>query len=141
MGYEHPVVTLLQTWVEASDGVNYARMIFDAPRDGFAPKSLLMTGGQLDEYTVAGANAALAAATRMPIVEPVVAPNEALDALGIPPVTAPVAGNVAGGAATAGLLQFPYGGHFVAFESPIAIRQVSGFFHTFAEGAPTIPAR
>jgi hypothetical protein len=141
MGYEHPVVTLLQTWVEASDGVNYARMIFDTPREGFAPKSLLMTGGQLDEYTVAGANASLAAATRMPIIEPVVAPDEALDVLGIAPVAAPVTGNVAGGAATAGLLQFPYGGHFVAFESPIAMRQISGYFRSLDDGVPTIPAR
>ncbi len=141
MGYEHPVITLLQTWVEASDGVNYARMIFDSPREGFSPKSVLMTGGQEDPYTVPRANASLAAAMRVPIVEPLVAQNEALDVLGIGPVTTPVTGNVAGGAATAGLLQFPHAGHFVAFDSPVAKGQVTGYFHSFSNGIPTIPAR
>jgi hypothetical protein len=138
--YEHPVLSLLQTWVEPSDTVNYAHMIFDSPREGFAPKSVLMTGGQTDPYTSANSNASLAAAMRVPIVEPVVAPNEALDVLGIAAVRPPVSADVAGGAATAGMLQFADAGHFVAFQSDVAKAQIRGFFASFADGVPTIPA-
>ncbi len=138
--YAHPVLSLLQTWIEVSDGVNYGRMIFDEPREGFAPKSVFMTGGQDDPYTSAHANAALAAGTRVPLINPVVNTIEANDVSGITPVTAPVMGNVAGGQATAGLQQYPMEGHFVGFTNEPLRQRIRSFFASFEDGIPTIPA-
>lgn len=139
--YEHPVLTLLQTWVEAGDAANYAHRMFHEPRAGFAPKSVLQTEGLEDLYTTPHNIEALAGAGRVPQVQPVAQTIEALELRGIAPVAAPVSGNVAGGMATAGILQFPDGGHFVAFDDPTARAQIRGFFRSLAEGGPgTIPA-
>jgi len=48
--------------------------------------------------------------------------------------------NVADGAATAGLLQFPMDGHFAVFRNDSAKARIRGFFASFAAGAPAIPA-
>jgi hypothetical protein len=138
--YAHPVLSLLQTWIEVSDSVNYGRQIFAEPRDGFAPKSVFMTGGQEDVYTPANANAALAAATRVPLIEPVANRIEANDVTGLASVTAPITGNVAGGEATAGLQQYPMDGHFVGFTNEPLRQRIRSFFASFEDGVPTIPA-
>jgi len=138
--YDHPVLSLLQAWIDASDGVNYGPLIFDEPREGFAPKSVMMTGGQMDTQTTANANAALAASIRAPVMQPVANRIEANRVSGIEPVSAPVTGNVAGGQATAALLQFPSDGHFVAFTNDILQARIQSFFASFADGVPTIPA-
>ncbi len=138
--YAHPVLSLLQTWIEPSDGVNYGPLIFDQPRDGFTPKSVFMTGGQEDLFTTANANAALAAATRIPLLNPVANPIEANTLTGLEPMTAPVTGNVAGGTATAGLQQYPMDGHFVGFTDEPLRQRIRSFFASFEDGVPTIPA-
>jgi len=138
--YEHPVLTLLQSWVEAGDGVNYGHLLFHEPRPGFAPKSVLQSEGLMDLFTTPHNIEALAAASWIPQLEPVAAPIEALAIRGVEPMAPPVAGNVAGGAATAGLLQFPDSGHFVAFDSAVLRGQIRGFFRTFDGATPTIPA-
>ncbi len=135
--YEHPVLSLLQSWVEAGDGANYGHMLFHAPRTGFAPKSVLQTEGLLDLYTTPHNIEALAASMHNPQVEPVVSPIEALALHGVEPVSAPVTANVAGGMATAGLVQFPDDGHFAAFDNADARAMIRGFFRTF-EGIPVI---
>ena len=138
---EHPIATLLQTWLEVSDGSNYAHLIFQAPRDGFAPKSVLMTEGLLDRYAPPASIEALAGSMRVPLVTPAHHPLESLSLLGIGSVSPPVTANVAGGMATAGLLQFPDDGHFAIFDNPVAEAQVFGFFESLAAGGPgTIPA-
>ena len=66
-------------------------------------------------------------------VPPVVPPVE-------PPVDPPVSANVAGGAATAGLIQYEGGDHWVALDVPDAHARIRGFFETMvADGVPTIP--
>lgn len=138
---EHPIATLVQTWIEASDGSNYAHLILRSPRDGFAPKSVLMTEGLRDEYAPPPSIEALAAAMGVPLVEPVHRPVEALRLLGLGSFAPPVAANVAGGLATAGLLQFPNDGHFAVDDNDTAIAQVYGFFASFEGNGPgTIPA-
>ncbi|HJL19725.1 MAG TPA: hypothetical protein RMH99_28945 [Sandaracinaceae bacterium LLY-WYZ-13_1] len=138
---EHPIATLLQTWLEASDGSNYAHLIFESPREGFAPKSVLMTEGLMDRYSPPTSIEALAGSMFVPQVEPVHAPLEALTLRGTAPLAPPVTANVAGGLATAGLLQFPDQGHFAAFGDADAEAQWTGFFASFEEGGPgVIPA-
>ena len=138
--YEHPVLSLLQTWVDAGDGVNYAHMIFESPREGFAPKSILQTEGLMDLYTTPHNIEALAAAMHNPQAQPVVEPIEALELRGIEPVSLPVTGNVADGEATAALLQFAEYGHFAAFRNEALRDQIQRFFRSFEDGVPTIPA-
>ena len=138
----HPLVSLLQGWIEPSEPTNYAPFLFHAPRTGFAPKSIFMTEGGMDPYTPPPAIEALAVAMRTPQIDPIWRriPNEDLRgiALGGPTVT----GNVAGGAATAGLLQFPNEGHFSVFDNTVCQQRYEGFFTSVATGTGpgTIPA-
>lgn len=138
---EHPIATLLQTWLEASDGSNYAHLIFETPQDGFMPTSVLMTEGLLDAYSPPASIEALAGAMYVPQVDPVHQRVPALVLRGTGSFTAPVTANVSGGLATAGLLQFPEDGHFAVFRNPATQAQIIGFFASFADGGPgTIPA-
>ena len=139
--HEHPIATLVQTWLEVSDASNYAQMIFQAPREGFAPKSVLMTEGLMDQFAPPRSIEALAGSMWVPQINPVHATVPGLAARGIAPQMAPVSGNVAGGMATAGLLQFPDDGHFAVFRNDAAQAQVFDFFGSLVDGgAGTIPA-
>ena len=137
----HPVATLIQGWIEPSEPSNYAPFLFDHPRAGFAPKSIFMTEGGMDPFTPPPSIEALAVAMRIPQVDPIShrIPNE--DLLGIAPAGPTVTGNVAGGMATAGLLQFPNEGHFAVFNNATCRARYLGFFMSLLGGGPgTIPA-
>ena len=100
-----------------------------------------MTEGLMDQYSPPTSIEALAGSMFVPQVLPDHRPIAALGLRGLAPVSAPVTGNVAGGAATAGLLQFPDDGHFAIFQNEAAEAQVLGFFESLAGGQPgTIPA-
>jgi len=134
--YEHPILAFLQTWTDVADPTNYAHFLFREPREGFAPKSILQTEGITDLYTPPRSIEALATAAAIPPLNPVLQPIEPMDAIGLTPVDGPVSANVAGGAATAALIQVD-GGHFVAFDDDLRVR-VADFFESFGEGLPTI---
>jgi hypothetical protein len=136
--YEHPILTLLQTWVDPGDGMNYARYLFDRPRPGYLAKSILQIQGMTDDYNPPNTGHALAVAARTPLLMPELSPIEAYDLLGLRALGPPVRGNVADGTATAGLLQWS-GGHFVVFRDPNAQAQIRGFVESVGEGTPTIP--
>ena len=136
--YEHPALALLQTWTDVADPTNYAPLIFKSPRPGFAPKSVLQTEGLTDLYTPPRAIEALATAAGIPVVEPVLSPIVPQQVAGLAPVQSPVRGNVAMGAATAGLIQAD-GGHFVATGDDSLRARVNDFLASFANGLPTIP--
>jgi len=137
MVYEHPVLAFLQTWTDVADPTNYAHLLFRQPREGFEPKSILQTEGITDAYTPPRSIEALATAAGIPLLNPVLQPIEPMDVVGLMPVDGPVSANVAGGQATAGLIQAD-GGHFVAFDDDLRVR-IADFFGSFAEGVPTIP--
>lgn len=138
--YEHPVVTLLSAWVDSSDPSAYVHMLFHAPREGFAPKSILQTEGFMDDYAPPAGIESLAAAAHIPLIEPVHRPIEALELRGLMPLTAPVTGNVGAGMATAGLLQYPMDGHFAALRNDDAKMRIRMFFRTMIDDpVPTIP--
>ncbi len=138
--FDHPVITLLQGWIDPSDPVNYGAYAFATPRPGFSPKSILSTEGLMDAYVSPGSIEALAVAMRVPLLEPVSRPVPAYALLGIPTMGPAVRGNVADGAATAGLLQFPMDGHFAVFRNDTAKARIRGFFASFSAGEPSIPA-
>ncbi|MBX3246505.1 MAG: hypothetical protein KF901_04915 [Myxococcales bacterium] len=135
--YEHPVHALLQTWTDVADPTHYVSMLFHEPRAGFAPKSILQTEGIADPYTPAASMEALATAARIPLLGPELRAVPALTIAGVSRGTLPARANVAGGQATAGLLQFP-GGHFVAFDAAVRPRIVSFFETMIRDGVPTI---
>ena len=137
----HPALALLQTFIEPGDTVNYARFWFHEPPEDHPAKSVFMTVGLLDEFTPPDATFALAAAARIPILQPVAQPIEALDLLGIPTAELPpFRGNVGDGQATAGLAQFPAKGHFAVFNDVSAQQRYAKFLQSIAaevdSGAP-----
>lgn len=138
----HPVIALIQGWIEPSEPTNYAPFLFDHPRTGFAPKSIFMTEGGMDPYTPPPSIEALAVAMRIPQVDPISHRIATEDFLGIPPAGASVMGNVAGGMATAALLQFPNEGHFAVFENADCQARYTSFFTSLVTttGPGTIPA-
>jgi pimeloyl-ACP methyl ester carboxylesterase len=140
MSFEHPLITLIQSWIESSDGSNFGHLAFASPREGFAPKSVLSTEGLMDTYSPPGGIEALAISMRVPPVQPVVRPIGAYDLLDIGAVSGAVQNNVASGHATAGLLQFANNGHFAVFENRSAQSRVRGFLESAAMGTPVIPA-
>lgn len=135
--YEHPIHALLQIWTDVSDPTHYVAQLFHEPREGFAPKHVLQTEGITDPYTPAASMEALATAARIPLLGPELRPVPGLTIQGAPRGELPASANVAGGAATAGLLQFD-GGHFVAFDTPVTSRLLSFFESYLRDGVPTI---
>jgi predicted esterase len=135
--YEHPALTLLQTWVEPSDSSNYVQMLFEEPRPGFAPKHIFQIEGITDAFTPPGSSEALATAAGLPILGEEHRSILGHALRGIEMQSLPARLNVANGQATAGLVQYP-GGHFVAFEDEDAIAHIRHFFQTAASGVPEI---
>lgn len=132
----HPVVMLLQTFIEPADGHNYAPFWFARPAEGYRPKSIFMTVGLEDEYTPPDTTHALAAAAGVPIIDPVAQEVEALSLLGVAPTFPPYRGNVAGGEASAGLAQYPGEGHFVIFRVISAQQRYANFLRSLATEHP-----
>lgn len=139
---EHPVLNLLQTWIEISDPVNYARRFFLEPRVGFEPKPIFQTEGIDDSYTPPASMEALAVAAGIPLLEPVLVPIDEYERTGEKSVCPPVSKNAQG--VTAGLSQYDAvtvgasDGHFVTRQEPAAT-QVAHFFATLVEGKAEIP--
>jgi hypothetical protein len=140
---EHPILNLLQTWMDVADPVNYAHRFFKDPRPGFEPKHIFMTEGIDDSYTPPLSIEALAISAGVPLLLPVLVPIEEMARVGEVPVCPPVAENAAMGV-TAGLSQYsgadlpvPRDGHFVTFQDP-AFTQVSEFFASAVAGVPEI---
>lgn len=133
----HPTLTLLQTYIEPGDCSNFASFWFHKPREGYPPKSILMTIGLRDEYTPPDTNFALAVAGRLPLIEPISQPISALDFLGINSSgIPPISSNVSDGAATAGLTQYANEGHFLIFDLPSAKERYSNFLKELAQRPP-----
>ncbi len=135
---DHPVFAVLQTWVDVADPGNYASYLVENPRIPDRPLSLLQTEGVDDPFTPALSMETFATASRIPTIGEVRNPTAAQEVLGIESANGPVSGNIAGGQATGGLLQFS-GGHFVAFQDA-RLEGIADFFASAVEGVPTIEA-
>jgi hypothetical protein len=132
----HPVLNLLQNFIEESETGNYARYFFAEPPTGQAPKSIYQTLGLIDTYAPVPTGKAQALASGLQPVMPMLEP---IDGLGLANLTwspAPVVMNVDGGKATGVLLEYqaPPGkdGHFVVFDVPAAVAQSNRFLATHA---------
>ena len=134
----NPVLTLLQTWVERSDTVNYGPLLTRKPVVGpggarLAPKAIYQSMGLVDHFTPVPNIEALAVAIGGNVVGPVLEPIEGLGLRHRDVLTAPVADNLDG--TTAILAQYRASGsdgHFVVFDVPAARRQSAAFLGTLA---------
>ena len=137
---EHPMITVLQGWIDPADPGNYAPLIAQRPRVGFAPRSVIATEGLRDGYVSPRAMEALAVALGVPIAEPVAREVPGLTFLGLTPRSGAITGNLAEGR-TGALLQFATQGHFAFFNVPAARTRASGFFASLRGGNQgTLPA-
>lgn len=136
----HPVLALLQTWLERADPVNYGRLLTTKPLTGIASKAIFLSEGLGDVHAPAQGIEALTRAIGCRVAEPVLQPVSGLasDAL-------PVSANVLCGdgvARTVVLAQYqpPVGSdaHFVLFELPIAQTQSARFLETLTQTGSAI---
>jgi predicted esterase len=141
----HPAVGLVQLLVEETDPLNYAPFWAAQARTAdAAPVPVLLTSGRFDLQTDHRTAEALAAAGRLPQVDPAWNTPDGLVLRGLEPLPTPVRDNIPafdGTTITGGLSQFADGDHFVVFREPDAASQVLGFLESAADGAPAIPAR
>jgi pimeloyl-ACP methyl ester carboxylesterase len=131
----HPVLALLQMYMERSDSVSYARRL---------ATDVFISEGLIDRFTPVPSIEALATAMRVDPVSPMKREVTGLTLAGRRVLDAPVSGNWDGGA-TGVLLQYDEApdsdGHFVIFDREDARQQSTQFLATeAADGVATLVA-
>ena len=148
----HPLMSIIQTYLEPADPGNYARLFFREPPPGQAPKSIYQSLGFIDNYTPVVTIGALALAMGVQPANPEVAPLGEAGIFGVNGqawADPPIFGNVAHGMATGVMCEYQvpsnpggmpsYDGHFVVFRYAAAIRQSNRFLATHVrDGLPTL---
>lgn len=145
VGTDHPVLNLLQMWVERADPVNFGRRVFQEPPMGVKAHHFLQVYGTGDTYSPVETQRTVAKAIGLNVIGPVI------DDFQIGNIEAPAKGNADAPMSvkvTAGQTQYkpPAGkdgkdkdGHFVSFDVPEARRSVRQFLGSgFRDGTPTI---
>lgn len=152
MGDKHPVLSLLQHYIDSADPLNFAALLAERPEPGVAPKSVLQTFGLDDTYSppatlaryVYAAGAASMAVAPLPSGVSPGGKNQ----LTAPwtPAEMPVSGNVVTDTDTATLVCRQYqpksgsDGHFVVHDVPEANDDAIGFLSSLIAGQqPTVP--
>lgn len=127
----HPVLNLIQQFIEPADPIAYARSFRDDPAPG-PPASILMVEGLLDFASPARGQEAFSVASQLPVIEPQFSEPEAARWFGPAPAPAPARRNVQVGAgnATYGLIQYPDETHFPIFRNADANRRYVEFFRS-----------
>ncbi|MEZ4426670.1 MAG: hypothetical protein R3A51_03135 [Nannocystaceae bacterium] len=153
----HPVLMLLNTYVNRADADVHLRRLVRAPVEGAGAKNLLVYGGHVDEYTPLRTAINLMIASGVTLANQSIVPppcgnyeggeNVAcvmIDLGFLPRAGLPMTGNIAGGSRTAAalLLKANAGedGHFVA-ERPEERARIFDFLASGLDGAtPTLDA-
>ena len=140
----HPVMTLVQTIVDAADPLVYGAFIARAPRAGNAPKSIFQTegvgaDGVGDSYAPPRGIEALSVSIGLPRQLPGVRPVVEAGWAGLADIAIPaegISGNIGGGRASGVLAQFApqagRDGHFVVFNNATARGQAATFLANLA---------
>lgn len=149
----HPVMTLVQSIVDAADPLSYGAFIARAPRPGHAPKSIYQTegvgpDGVGDSYAPPHGIEALSVAMGLPRQLPGVRSVIEARWAGIADVSIPndgISGNIGDGRASGVLAQFVPAagrdGHFVVFNDPRARGQAAAFLANLgADAKGRVPA-
>jgi hypothetical protein len=127
----HPVLNLIQTFIEPADAIAYAKSYLADPPSG-APIDVLIVEGLLDFASPPRGQEAFASAAQIPVVAPVHQLPFAESLLGPAPVSSPATGDERAGA-TFGLIQYPQETHFPIFENPEANERYSEFLRSALE--------
>jgi hypothetical protein len=132
LGEVHPVLSLLQQWIDPADPMNFARSVVRAPIAGHPPKHVFQTYGTDDTYSPPVTLDVYSIAAQLTQVRPLISEIGLLEA------DAPLSGNEGMGMITAGVRQYdpPTGsdGHFVVFDVPQANEDMVRFFSMAAAG-------
>lgn len=148
MGDKHPVLSLLQHFIDPADPVNFAALLAARPEAGRGLKSVLQTFGLDDTFSPPATLERYFRASELMRLAPHpdgLTPSDAND-LKIAPSANPVQGNVVVNAETATLACRQYqgssDGHFVVFDNQEANDDAIAFLATLLEGVevPTVPA-
>jgi predicted esterase len=133
----HPVLTLVQTYIEPADPLAYTRYYLREPPAGVGPRNVYLSYGVGDTYTPNITTRVLAAAAGFAPAGTLIDPYEALEIYSaVSPLDPPVCENTEGpaGISTTVVVQYQprYGddGHFVVFDHMTARRQSVGFLAT-----------
>ncbi len=136
----HPVLTLMQQWIDPADPLNFARRMTREPAEGVPPKHLFQPVGLRDTYSPVETMQQYARAGRLDEVAPDQAEGGPAPLARTDPLPAPAAGNlrVDGSDYTHALRQYapPEGvdGHFVSFEVRRAVTDIARFLGMAARG-------
>ncbi|MCB9731647.1 MAG: hypothetical protein H6745_03315 [Deltaproteobacteria bacterium] len=135
----HPMLSLVQMLVDATDPINYAPYWVKNPPPGGA-KDMFVSEGTEDAASPSVGTDAMTAAAGLPQIEPIAKVSPAHVLHGIAPLRTPVARDVdtPDGPRTAAMRQYQGGSHFVALSDPAAKSLVRGFFRSLRDGAPVI---
>ena len=144
----HPVLNLLQMYLDRADSVNYGRRIFVDPRPGMRPRHVLQIFGTDDTFAPVETQRTFARAAGLDIVGPVLDAQDREDIAEDrrpPAIPGPAHGNLRGPDGTpvtavqAQYRPVGYDGHFVSTENASARRAVHQMLATFArDGVPTV---
>ena len=148
MGDKHPVLSLLQHYIDPADPSNFAALLAERPEADASPLSLFMTFGLDDTYSPPLTLARfIHAAKGMQLAPAPEGLEPSLDnRLVLPQQTDPVSGNVTVESEEFTLACRQYesansDGHFVVFDQPQANRDAIGFLSSLAAGElPRVPA-
>jgi hypothetical protein len=135
----HPVLSLLQMYIDPADPVNFAALMAASPPMGVSPHHVFQPYGQNDTYAppVTEATYALAAQLGLVANDAVASPDSIGGIMSMPP---PVSGNVMVGnsTVTAAVREYTpsssYDGHFVSFDNATARADVERFLAQVLEG-------
>ncbi|MBW2454613.1 MAG: hypothetical protein JRI68_08885, partial [Deltaproteobacteria bacterium] len=120
-GSRHPVLNLMQHYIDGGDPIAYGRLLAVDPPGSLEGRHVFQVYGQFDTYTpsVVQANYLLAAGLDLVDHDSSATPPD--DIGNLTPVSAPASGNIVVGQKTVSALARQYGptnqdGHYVAFE-------------------------
>jgi hypothetical protein len=136
MGDYHPVLSLVQQWIDPADPLNFAEPAGFSPEAGGTPKHIFQTYGLGDSFSTPETLVTYARAARLTEVGPHSSADEP-DDLSLTQADAPVCGN-GPNSVTLAVRQYgpPSGsdGHFVAFDVAGANQDVVRFLAAAALG-------
>jgi len=138
---EHPVMTLLQTFLDRSDPINYAPLLIGRPLPGKLSKHVMEIWGKGDAISSESTMNNTAIAAGLLQAAPVVTPigSLAVDPRPIQPQVTAGDGSVRFGA----VFQYDPAGafdsHFVAQQSAAAVSDWKAFLVSLAAGVPFVP--
>lgn len=150
----HPMLVLLNTFVNRSDADNTVRLLRRQPLEGVSAKHLLLYVGHVDNYTPLRSAGNLSIGAGAPIGGATLFPppcdqytGDAQIACGwtsgqwLPTVPLPATGNAGGVTAITRMLPAPAGkdGHYVAFEPAERERIAQFLVSAVQNGTPTVP--